>query len=124
MTNFYAKDKKSAIDAHHHAQVIAHGPIVFQVARLLRDKGILKVIEENRAGITLSGIVEKTKIAEYGVRVLLEAGLGMEMVTVDEGGRYYLAKTGYFILHDPLTNVNMNFVQDICYKGLFHLESN
>ncbi len=122
MTNFYAKDKRSAIDAKHHAQVIAHGPIVFQVARLLRDKGILKVVEDNKAGIKLAGIVEQTKVPEYGARVLLEAGLGMEMVTVDEEGRYYLSKTGYFILHDPLTNVNMNFVQDICYKGLFHLE--
>ncbi|WP_114790343.1 methyltransferase [Niabella yanshanensis] len=122
MTNFYAKDKRSAIDAKHHAQVIAHGPIVFQVARLLRDKGILKVIENHKTGINLAGIVEQTKVPEYGTRVLLEAGLGMEMVTVDEDGKYYLAKTGYFILHDPLTNVNMNFVQDICYKGLFHLE--
>lgn len=122
MTNFYAKDKKSAIDAKHHAQVIAHGPIVFQVARLLRDKGILKAIEDHKTGINLAKIAEQTKVPEYGARVLLEAGLGMEMVTVDEEGKYYLAKTGYFILHDPLTNVNMNFVQDICYKGLFYLE--
>jgi len=122
MANFYSKDKRSALDAKHLAQVIAHGPIVFQVAKVLRDKGILSTIEDARSGITLPEIVEKTKVAEYGVRVLLEAGLGMEMVTVDDKGKYYLAKTGYFILHDPLTRVNMNFVQDICYKGLYHLE--
>ncbi len=69
MTNFYAKDKKSAIDAKHLAQVIAHGPIVFQVARLLRDKGILKVIEDRKTGINLAGIVEQTKVPEYGARV-------------------------------------------------------
>lgn len=122
MTNLYSKDKRTALDAKHYAQVIAHGPIVFQVAKMLRDKGILATIEDARSGITLADIVEKTQVPEYGVRVLLEAGLGMEMVTVDDKGKYYLAKTGYFILHDPLTRVNMNFVQDICYKGLFHLE--
>ncbi len=122
MTNFFSKDRRSALDAKQYAQVIAHGPIVFQVAKLLRDKGILTTIENAKSGITLSEIVEKTNISEYGVRVLLEAGLGMELVTINEENKYLLAKTGYFILHDPLTNVNMNFVQDICYKGLFHLE--
>ncbi|MFT4094679.1 MAG: class I SAM-dependent methyltransferase [Niabella sp.] len=120
--NLYKKDKKSALEAKHYAQVIAHGPIVFQVARLLRNKGILTAIEAARRGITLSEIAAATKVPEYGVRVLLEAGLGMEMITADDEGRYHLAKTGYFILHDPLTNVNMNFVHDICYKGLFHLD--
>ena len=57
MTNFYSKDKRSALDAKHLAQVIAHGPVVFQVARMLRDKGILSAIEEARSGITLPDIV-------------------------------------------------------------------
>jgi len=118
----YKKDKRTALDAKHYAQVIAHGPIVFQVARLLRNKGILKEVEDAKSGITLVDLVEKTKLPEYGARVLIEAGLGMELLTVDENGKYFLARTGYFILHDPLTNVNMNFVHDICYKGLFHLE--
>lgn len=122
MTNFYAKDRKTALEAKHYAQAIAHGPILFQVARVLRNKGILSAIEGEKTGISLKHIVEKTKVSEYGARVLLEAALGMELVTIDDKGNYFLAKTGYFILHDPLTNVNMNFVQDICYKGLFHLE--
>ena len=120
--NFYKNDRRSALEAKHLAQVIAHGPIVFQVAKVLRDKGILKVIEDHKAGIVLSDIVAATQVSEYGVRVLLEAGLGMELVTIDDDGRYFLAKTGYFILHDALTNVNMNFVHDICYKSLFHLD--
>jgi len=36
--------------------------------------------------------------------------------------RYTLAKTGYFILHDALTKINMDFVHDVCYKGLFSLD--
>ena len=121
--NFYSKDKRSAIEAKHLAQVIAHGPIVFQVAKVLRDKGVLKVIEDHKLGIELSEIVVLTGVSEYGVRVLLEAGLGMELVTINDDGKYFLAKTGYFILHDALTNVNMNFVHDICYKSLFHLDN-
>ncbi|MEE6187324.1 L-tyrosine C(3)-methyltransferase [Mycovorax composti] len=122
MAHLYNKDKRTALEAKHLAQLIAHGPIVFQVAKVLRDKGILRIIEEARTGITLADITAKSELSEYGVRVLLEAGLGMEMITVDEEGKYYLAKTGYFILHDALTNVNMNFVHDICYKGVYHLE--
>ncbi len=121
--NFYKKDKKSAIDAKHMAQFIAFGPVVFQVAKVMRNKGILQVIEDSSAtGITLEDIVARVGLSEYGVRILLESSLGMGLVLVDDEGRYTLAKTGYFILHDPLTIVNMDFVQDVCYKGLFHLE--
>jgi ubiquinone/menaquinone biosynthesis C-methylase UbiE len=33
-----------------------------------------------------------------------------------------LGKTGYFILNDPLTITNMDFVHDVNYQGFFHLE--
>ncbi len=123
MIDFYKRDQKTAIEAKHLAQIIAHGPILFQVARVLRDKGILQVIEDARSGgISLQEIVEKVGLSEYGVRVLLEAGLGMHLVKYTDEQNFAITKTGYFILHDPLTNVNMNFVQDICYKGIFHLE--
>ncbi len=123
MINFYKQDQKSAIEAKHLAQIIAHGPIVFQVAKALRDKGILRVLEDARSeGIALNEIVEKVGLSEYGVRVLLEAGLGMHLVKYTEDEKFAIAKTGYFILHDPLTKVNMNFVQDVCYKALFHLQ--
>ncbi len=123
MIDFYKKDQKTAIDSKHLAQIIAHGPILFQVARVLRNKGILQVIEDSRSGgISLPEIVEKVGLSEYGVRVLLEAGLGMHLVKYTDDEKFAITKTGYFILHDPLTNVNMNFVQDICYKGVFHLE--
>lgn len=123
MLDFYKDEHYSAMNAKHMAQIIAHGPIVFQVARVLREKNILKVIEDARKeGISLQDICEKVNLSEYGVRVLLEAGLGMHLVKYTDDEKFALTKTGYFILHDPLTNVNMNFVQDICYKGLFHLE--
>ena len=39
--NFFKKDKKSALEAKGLAQFIAFGPVVFQVAKVMRDKGIL-----------------------------------------------------------------------------------
>ena len=35
--------------------------------------------------------------------------------------RYVLSKTGWFLLEDDMTRVNMDFVNDICYKGAFNL---
>ena len=44
---FFSRDRKSAYEAKEAAQWIAHGPVIFQVARVLRRSGILKVIEES-----------------------------------------------------------------------------
>ncbi|MBC8033778.1 MAG: class I SAM-dependent methyltransferase [Chitinophagaceae bacterium] len=120
--NFFREEKKTAFEAKEAAQWIAFGPVIFQSARVLRNSGILKVIEESgKKGIHLAQIVEKVNLPHYGVRVLLESGLSMGLVLVDDN-IYTLGKTGYFILHDPLTIVNMDFVQDVCYKGLFTLD--
>lgn len=121
--NFFNKDKKTALEAKDLAQFIAFGPVVFQVAKVMRDKGILEVIEKSgSAGLTHQEIVEQTKLPDYGVRVLLESSLGIGLVIIDEEQKYKITKTGYFILHDQLTRVNMDFIQDVCYKGLFHLQ--
>ena len=120
--NFFSKDKTRAFEARETAQWIAFGPVLFQVARALRNFGILELIEESGAeGIRLEEMASKTKLSVYGVRVLLESGLSIGLVIKNEQ-QYTLTKTGYFILHDALTKVNMDFVNDICYKGLFHLE--
>jgi len=120
--NFFSKDKKSAFEAKETAQWIAFGPVIFQVARVLKSKGILKLIEESgSAGMTIEEIAEEVKLSVYGVRVLLESGLGIGLVLLNDK-KYTLGKTGYFILHDPLTKVNMDFVHDVNYDGLFHLE--
>jgi ubiquinone/menaquinone biosynthesis C-methylase UbiE len=123
MMNLYTKDTKTAFEAKDQAQWIAFGPVVFQVAKVLRDTGILECVEvSGTKGLTQAEIMEKTGLSRYGVRVLLESGLGIGLVVVNED-RYSLTKTGYFILHDPLTKVNMDFVQDVCYQGLFDLET-
>src|SRR5690606_32451920 len=50
------------------------------------------------------------------VTVLLESALGADLVTT-RGDRFVLSKVGYFVLHDDMTRVNLNFVRDICYRG-------
>ena len=120
--NFFNKDKKTAFEAKTAAQWIAFGPVIFQVTRTLRNSGILKAIEESgTTGLTLEEIVDKVKLPHYGVRVLLESGLGIGLVIIN-GDKYTITKTGVFILHDPLTRVNIDFIHDVNYKGLFDLD--
>jgi len=121
---FFKKETRSALEAIEYAQWIAHAPMVFQATRVMRDSGILQVImDAGKKGITLEEVVEKVKLPHYGVRVLLESGLGIGVVIIsDDETRYSLTKTGHFILNDRMTRVNMDFVQDVCYKGLYNLE--
>jgi hypothetical protein len=121
--DFFKKETRTALQAIEYAQWIAHAPMVFQATRVLRDSGILQSIQESgRKGLTLEEVVEKVKLPHYGVRVLLESGLGIGVVLIDDEQKYTLSKTGHFILNDQMTRVNMDFVQDVCYKGLFNLE--
>lgn len=120
--NFYQKDTKTAIEAKGLAQWIAFGPVIFQVARVLRNSGILGYIEDSgTTGMSIEDIVDKVKLPRYGVRVLLESGLGIGLVTLNEE-KFRTTKTGHFVLHDALAKVNMDFINDVCYKGLFELD--
>lgn len=120
--DFFKKEKKTAFEAITYAQWIAWAPMVFQATRVMRDTGILTVLQEaGKSGLTMQEIEEKVKLPHYGVRVLLESGLGIGLVLLNED-KYTLTKTGYFILTDELTKANMNFVQDVCYQGMFFLE--
>lgn len=121
MRNF-GSDKLSALDAKFEAQKIAFGPIAFQAVRVMRDLGILKMVEESRKeGILSDDIAKELKLSRYGVQVLLDAGISCQVVK-QENDKFFLTKTGYFILNDPLTIANMDFVQDVNYLGFFNLE--
>lgn len=119
--NFFESDSSTALEAKEKAQWIAFAPVVFQATRVLRDTGILQAVEQVPGGITLEAIREKAGLPLYGVRVLVEAALGIGLM-VENDGKYRLTKTAWFIMHDKLTEVNMDFVQDVCYQGLFNLE--
>ena len=117
-----SRNAKSALEAKSDAQKIAFAPVAFQVAKALRDLGVLAYIHQARdAGVTAENIAEELNLNGYGVKVLLEFGASIDLVTVDEK-RIRLTKTGLFILSDPLTRVNMDFIHDVCYRGLFHMQ--
>ncbi len=117
--DFFEHDKLSALEAKEKAQWIAFAPVVFQSSRVLRDSGILKAVESN--GLSFDEIVSQVKLPMYGVRVLVEAALGIGLLTFRED-KYFITKTGWFLLNDDLTRVNMDFTHDVCYNGMFYLE--
>ena len=118
---FFEKEKLSALQAKEEAQWITFAPFVFQATRMLRNSGILSLVESHRDGITLEQITEKIDLPAYGIRVLVEAALGIGLLILKDG-KYKITKTTYFILHDELTKVNMDFTHDVCYNGMFYLE--
>ena len=118
----FGNDHKTALQAKFDAQKIAFGPIMFQAARSLQRLGILEIIKKQKnKGISMAYIASELQLPVYGVKVLLEAGLSMELVWVKDD-LFHLTKTGFFLLSDPLTSVNMNFVHDVNYQGFFSLE--
>jgi len=119
--NSYGTDNKSALNAKIDAQKIAFAPIVFQAVKTLRNLGILQVLDKSSEGMTPNEIAQKTGVSEYGIKVLLDAGLSAEVVMLDEN-KYKLTKTGFFFIGDQMTNINMDFVHDVCYNGMFYLE--
>jgi len=119
---FFNEDKLTALEAIEYAQHIAFAPVVFQAALSLRDLGILELADKaGKDGITAAEITDKTGLSDYGVRVLLEAGLGIGLLLMVDD-KYSITKAGYYILQDTMTRVNMDFVQDICYRGMFELK--
>mgnify|MGYP001560206398 CR=1 FL=1 len=119
----FEKESRSALQAREHAQWIAFGPSVFQAARVLCASGILAEVERSgTAGVTLEQVAGCVALPAYGVRVLLEAGLGMGLL-LEREGRYTGTKTAWFLLHDALTRANMDFSQDVTYRGMFELEA-
>jgi len=87
---FFEKDRNSAFEAKETAQWIAFGPVIFQSARVLRNSGILKVIEDSgSSGLSLAEIAEKVKLPLYGVRVLLESALSIGLVLANDSKIYF-----------------------------------
>lgn len=107
----------SASEARFAAQRLAFGPLVFHATLALRDLGILEALmQRGDRGASAAELANELELTVYAVTVLLESGLGAGLVALDDG-RYQVTKVGYFVLHDEMTRVNLNFVRDICYHG-------
>jgi hypothetical protein len=116
----FGSDKKNVVQANLDAQKIAFAPIMFQAAKSLRNLGILEYLFRNNKA-SIKTIASELNLSVYGVKVLLEAGLSLEMVYLKDN-EFILTKTGYFILRDKMTNINMDFTQDVNYLAMNHLE--
>ena len=119
----YTKEQLSAVEAQRLAEYITWGPVIFEVARLLRKFRILEYLNESKDGLTVTELVEKTACSEYAINVLVEGGLSAGILLVEpESERYRLSKTGWFLLTEESKAVNLDFVHDVNYRGLYYLE--
>lgn len=123
MPEFFTKnDSKTALEAQYEAQKIAFAPIIFQVARSMRDLGVLEVLYQHRKeGISLDALVKEMTLSKYALTVMLETALSADIVKVSDK-KYYLTKIGYFLLKDEMTRINMDYNHDVNYLGLFTLD--
>ena len=119
----YTQEQLSAREAQRQAEFIAWGPIIFQISRLMVKFGILDLLRDSMEGLTLPELKEKTDLSEYALKILLEASLSIGTVLIDkETDKYSISKTGWFLLNDPATRVNLDFNHDVNYQGMFYLE--
>ncbi len=118
-----AKKPIKAIKALEEAQKIAFAPFVFQTTVSLRKLGVLDYLFENDSdgGVELKELSKALSISEYGLSVLLEVAESSDIVSKNEDEGYELTKIGYFLNYNKMTEANLNFTQDVCYQGLFHL---
>ena len=120
MNSDQSKNDISAIDAKSQAQFIAFAPIMFQATRILKTSGLLETIFRSKK-ITLNQLCHRSHLSQYAISVLVEAGItsGVLERTQEE---ICLTKVGYFVLNDEMTQINMDFVHDVCYQGIFFLD--
>lgn len=119
----YTEEHLKAPEAQRLAEYIAWGPVIFEASRLMVKWGILELLRDSDNGLTRQEVVEKTHLSDYAVKCLFEASLSIGTVLVDpDTDRYTISKTGWFLLNDPATRVNIDFNHDVNYEGWFHLE--
>jgi hypothetical protein len=118
----FSPERQSAFEARFEAQKIAFGPVVFQCVRYAWKRGMLQAIADaGDTGLSVEQLAQDGRWTAYVLKVVLETCLSAGVVYLDEG-RYVLDKTGFVVLTDPITQVNIDFNHDVCYQALFSLE--
>ena len=118
----YTEEQQTAREAQRLAQEIAFAPVVFQVSRLMLKYGILAQLSHANQGLTRAEIAQAANISDYAAQVLLEASLTIGTILTRDD-RFFISKAGWFLLNDKMARVNLDFVQEICYQGLFDLDA-
>lgn len=119
--SFFKDRDYHAFTALEKAHFLSFAPYAFQSSILLRDYGILTLLQESSEGLRFDNICEKMSISTYGVRILLEAGIGIGLL-FEEEGKYLITKTGIMFNTDKMVILNTNFMRDICYEGAAKLK--
>lgn len=119
----YTKEQLSAREAQRLAEFIAFGPVIFQTARIMAKWGILEMLRNSDDGMTIGDVAKAANISTYAAKCLLEASLCIGIVLVNKDtDKFRLSKTGWFLINDPATKVNIDFNHDVNYLGWFNLE--
>ena len=119
----YTQEQLSAREAQRLAEYIAWGPVIFQVSRLMVKWGVLEALRDSLEGMTLEELVKQCQLSKYAMKILLEASLSAGTVLINkETDCYTISKTGWFLLNDPATRVNIDFNHDVNYRGMFYLD--
>ena len=119
----YTSEQLTAREAQRLAELMAFGPAVFQTARIMLKRGILEMLRDSTCGMTIDEVADRAGLSHYASQCLLEASLCIGLVLVDTAtDRFSLSKTGWFLINDPATRVNIDFNHDVNYLGWFRLE--
>jgi hypothetical protein len=114
--------RKRVPKQYRHVHQLAFSPLLFQAAMAARNMGLLAAVHASRSvGLLPAEVAAQAGVSRYAARVLLEGCLALDLVAL-EAGRYRLTDAGQLWLLDEMTNINANFVQDICYAGAARLE--
>lgn len=114
--SFFQDKTHHAFTALEKAHFLSYAPYAFQASVLLRDYQVLTLLMNEMDGMNFEAIHEKTPISKYGLRILLEAGIGIGLI-YEEDEQYHITKTGTMFNTDAMVVVNTSFMRDICYEG-------
>jgi len=118
----FSPERQSAFEARFEAQKIAFAPVVFQCVRFAWKRGMLQAIADaGEEGLSVDALAATGRWTPYALKVVLETCLSAGVVYLDKGS-YVLDKTGFVVLTDPITQVNIDFNHDVCYQALFSLD--
>ena len=109
---------QTAQESIYDAQKIAFSPMTFQAVRIAWKRGLLKKLDKNKAGLTPEEVSEAVKMSLYGVRVILESCLSVNVVSF-RNEKYNITKVGKVFLYSEMTQINMNYNHDVNYLGMF-----
>ena len=110
------------LPARFEAQKIAFGPVVFQCVRIALRSGLLARIDAaGEDGVSIEQLAQNGGLSAYAISVVLETALSAGVVRRRDG-LYTLTRVGDYVLHDELTQVNIDYIHDVCYQGLYLLE--